>query len=332
MSTPRERPKRVSLADVARIAGVSSNTVSRVVRGDTEVAEETRQRISAIVEEVGYRPNYAARALARNRTGVVHVMLAAPMFHGHGQTLLAVVNEASKAGYNVSVSNAYTRDGKLERRGNIFHVDGVIILGGQDPTVDIALDIAQSHPTVLLLSNEIHLDGVSTVSVDNVRGSYLATKHLLDTGITDLLHCEGAAGWNDAARRREGYEQACAEYGVDPRIVGCSSWNAQAGYDALSSEKTTIPQGIVAANDQIALGVIRALHEQGKNIPHDVKVVGFDDDDGADCFLPPLSTIRQRFDLVGRAAVSQMENLIADGTTEDVLIAPELVIRSSSIN
>ena len=106
MSTRRPTGKKVSLADVARLAGVSSNTVSRVVRGDLEVADATRARISEILTEVGYRPNYAARALASNRTGVLHVLLAAPMFHGHARVLLSVLNAGSEAGYHVSVSNA----------------------------------------------------------------------------------------------------------------------------------------------------------------------------------------------------------------------------------
>ena len=107
MSTHRRAPKKVSLADIARTAGVSTNTVSRVVRGDPEVSEKTRARISKLVEELGYVTNYAARALAAKRTNVLQVVLAAPMFHGHGTVLLSILNASAQAGYHVSLSYAY---------------------------------------------------------------------------------------------------------------------------------------------------------------------------------------------------------------------------------
>lgn len=329
MSTIRERPKRVSLADVARLAGVSPNTVSRVVRGDDEVADTTRRRISKIIEEVGYRPNYAARALAGKKTGVVHVVLAAPMFHGHGQTLLAVMDEAGGSGYTVSVTNAYMGSGKIDNGAPPFQVDGVIILGGQQPTVDLAMELAQETPTVLLLANETNLPGVATVSIDNAQGTELATRHLCETGVRSLTHLAGPDSWSDADRRREGFVTACEAAGVDYDVVTNPSWNAEDGYRTVRALRM-LPDGFVAANDQLALGAMRALHERGVAIPQEVKIVGFDDNDGAECYLPPLTTIRQRFDLVGCAAINQMASLLEGESPTDVLIEPELVIRNSS--
>ena len=175
MSTSRPVAKKVSLADIARRAGVSTNTVSRVVRGDPEVSEKTRARIAKLVEELGYVPNYAARALAAKRTNVLQVVLAAPMFHGHGRVLLSILNASSQAGYHVSLSYAYGPDGQLRNDFAPFDVDGVIILGGQDPTIDVAIEAGKRFPTVLVLTSEKGLDGISTVAVDNVRGARLAT-------------------------------------------------------------------------------------------------------------------------------------------------------------
>ncbi|WP_175955327.1 LacI family DNA-binding transcriptional regulator [Schaalia sp. Marseille-Q2122] len=330
MSTPRERPKRVSLADVARLAGVSPNTVSRVVRGDGEVADSTRRRISEIIDEVGYRPNYAARALAGKKTGVLHVILAAPMFHGHGQTLLSVMNEAGGADYTVSVANAYMGAGRIDHGAPPFQVDGVIILGGQQPTVELAMEMATHTPTVLLLANETNLPGVSTVSVDNAHGTEVATRHLCETGVRTLVHLAGPDSWSDADRRREGFVTACEAAGVAYDIVTSPSWNAEDGHRAVKT-LGVLPDGFVAANDQLALGAMRALHERGVAIPQEVKIVGFDDNDGAECYLPPLTTIRQRFDLVGRAAINQMASLLDGEGPTDVLIEPELVIRNSSL-
>lgn len=330
MSTTRERRRRVSLADVARLAGVSSNTVSRVVRGDGEVADSTRRRIAEIIDEVGYRPNYAARALAGNKTGVLHVVLAAPMFHGHGQTLLAVMDEAGGADYTVSVTNAYLGAGRIDNGAPPFQVDGVIILGGQQPTVELAMEMATHTPTVLLLANETNLPGVSTVSVDNAHGTEVATRHLCQAGVRSLTHLAGPDSWSDADRRREGFVTACEAAGVNYDIVTNPSWNAEDGYRTVKA-MATLPEGFVAANDQLALGAMRALHERGVDIPCEVKIVGFDDNDGAECYLPPLTTIRQRFDLVGRAAINQMASLLEGEAPTDVLIEPELVIRNSSL-
>lgn len=337
MSTSPKRYRRVSLADVARIAGVSSNTVSRVVRGDPEVADATRQRISAILTEVGYRPHFAARALAAKRTNVLQVILAAPMFHGHGQTLLSVMTEAAKAELSVVVSHA---DGKeIDTIDPVpFDVDGVIILGGQESTIDLAVKSARFAPTVLLLSNQQELEGVSTVSVNNYSGSYTAARHLISQGYREIVHLQGDLTWADAAERTRGCAQACHEAGIEMLTVCAGSWNASRGYEVLTAALADGALhvgaergcGIFAANDQLALGAIRAIHEYGASIPEHVGLVGFDDVDGATCFVPPLTTIRQGFGKVGAEAVRQLAWLQAGEPPRDVLIEPELVIRKSS--
>ncbi len=330
MSTHRRSTKRVSQADVARLAGVSTNTVSRVVRGDPEVAEGTRRRIRHILAEVDYRPNFAARSLAGKRTGVLHVALAAPMFHGHGLTLLSVLNAAAGAGFHVSMSNTWVHDGRLNEEIAPFDVDAVVILGGQDPTIDMALRLGQKVPTVHLLGSEQHLEGVSTVAVDNVRGSQLATEHLVRQGLADLFHLGGPVTWGDAGTRRQGYETVCREAGLDPRLLHADSWNARDGYDIMRHLRD-LPEGMVCANDQLAMGAMRAVQERGLRIPADIKVVGFDDIEGADCFYPPLTTIRQPFDRVGRTAVRQVRQMLDGMAPQDILIEPELIIRASSV-
>lgn len=331
MSTRRLVTKKVSLADVAELAGVSTNTVSRVVRGDPEVASATRERITALIQEVGYRPNYAARALAAKRTGVLHVLLAAPMFHGHGRVLLSVLNAAAQAGYQVSLSNAYRPDGTLGSNPIAFDTDAAIILAGQDPALEFAVKIGQRVPTVLVLGTERGLDGMSTVSIDNVKGALLATNHLLDQGVRDIVHVAGPSGWSDAAMRQQGFLRACEEHGVEGRVIESASWNSQDGYDVMGS-LPQLPEALQTANDQLALGAMRLIHERGARVPTDVKLVGFDDVDGADCYSPPLTTIRQPFDHLGRAAVRIARSMIEGGPTEDVIIDPELVIRASSIS
>lgn len=307
---------------------MSTNTVSRVVRGDPEVADSTREKIAALIEELGYRPNYAARALVAKRTGVLHVVTAAPMFLGHGQTLLAVVTAAAEKGFHATVSNTWSK-GEVASAEAPFRTDGVVILGGQASTVDLAQEIGREAPTVLLLAEEAGLGNVSTVSVDNARGSHLATAHLTGQGVRDLVHLAGPLEWADAQRRREGFERACRESGARGRVVPCGQWRASAGYAAVMA-LAELPEGIVAANDQLALGAMRALHERGARLPQDVRVVGFDDFDGVECFYPPLTTVRQPFATVGRRAIDQLVSLLEGGRHRDALIAPELVVRRSS--
>ena len=347
MSTSRPAAKKVSLADIARRAGVSTNTVSRVVRGDPEVSEKTRARIAKLVEELGYVPNYAARALAAKRTNVLQVVLAAPMFHGHGRVLLSILNASSQAGYHVSLSYAYGPDGQLRNDFAPFDVDGVIILGGQDPTIDVAIEAGKRFPTVLVLTSEKGLDGISTVAVDNVRGARLATEHLLAQGLTDVVHISGPVGWSDAQMRRIGYEQACASYDIEPVVLEPDSWDSRDGYDtapvvippdgwagvpgtASCPAAGRLPQGIQTANDQLALGAMRYIYERGGVVPRDVRVVGFDDIDGADSYAPPLTTIHQPFDRLGRTAVRLVRSLMGGGPSQDIVLDPELVIRASS--
>jgi len=210
-----------------------------------------------------------------------------------------------------------------------FDVDGVIILGGQDPTIDVAIESGKRFPTVLVLTSEQGLDGISTVAVDNVRGARLATEHLLGQGLTDVVHIAGPSGWSDAQMRRRGYVQACEAYGITPAILQPDSWDSRDGYDVMRAAGR-LPQGIQTANDQLALGAMRYIYECGGVVPRDVRVVGFDDIDGADSYAPPLTTIHQPFDRLGRTAVRLVRSLMDGGPSQDIVIDPELVIRASS--
>ena len=179
------------------------------------------------------------------------------------------------------------------------------------------------------MTSEKGLDGISTVAVDNVRGARLATEHLLAQGLTDVVHVSGPAGWSDAQMRRLGYEQACASYDIEPVVLQPDSWDSRDGYDVMRAAGR-LPQGIQTANDQLALGAMRYIYERGGVVPRDVRVVGFDDIDGADSYAPPLTTIHQPFDRLGRTAVRLVRSLMGGGPSQDIVLDPELVIRASS--
>lgn len=324
--------KSVSLADVARQAGVSSQTVSRVVRNDPEVAAATRDRIQALLAELDYKPNLAARALASSRTGVIHVLIAAPMFHGHAQAMIGVLEAADAAGLHVTVSSG--REALKAARGRVGSLaplssDGVIILGGEAPVVPLLKAVGERTPLVLALAGEQKHGSFSTVSVDDVHGARLAARHLMGRGVSELVNIIGPQTWVAAVQRRNGFAAACAEHGVHVREIAADSWNATSGYAAMQRHPDA-PLGLFAANDQLALGAMRALHERGVSIPSDTAVVGFDDMAGAESFYPPLTTVHLDFAGVGRAAVSELTARIGGSEPRDTIIEPVLVVRESS--
>ncbi len=326
IAVSRARP---SLADVAKLAGVSSQTVSRVVRGADVVAAETRDRVLAIVEELGYQPNLAARSLSQRRTGVVHIINATPLFHGHARTFLGVVGALGALGLHTSMSVVPPGGDLTLNRIIPLGVDGLVILGGHSQSSHWA-EVAETRVPVVFLGQRVGLpDTVASVGVDQAHGALLATRHLLDAGRQRLLHICGPRDWLDAEERRDGFVAACQEAGVSYEKLSSDTWDARSAY-GLAARMPEGIDGVFASNDHLALGVMRRFHERGLRIPHDVSVIGFDDAEGSDCFWPPLSTVRQPFPEVGKAAVSQLTRLMDGGPPEHTLIRPELIVRGSS--
>lgn len=321
------------LADVARRASVSSQTVSRVLREPSTVAPDTRSRVLAAIKELDYRPNMAARSLATNRTGSIQVLLDAPPYHGLAETFLAVTDAARAEGYYVSI--ATTAGADLGSRAQVppLHVDALVVLGAYDSAVTIATSYADDLPVVLVLAAQSGLRGVSTVSIDQRAGATLATEHLMACGATDLVHVTGSLDWIDARERLIGFQASCASHGIEPRHVESRTWDAAEGYAIgreLVESRNGGTLGVFAANDHLGLGVCRACHEQGVRIPAEVAVVGFDNTSGSDCFYPPLTTITQDFAGLGRAAIEAMKRRIAGALPTDTVLVPTLVVREST--
>ncbi len=320
---------RPSLADVAKRAGVSSQTVSRVVRGADVVAEDTRDRVLAIIAELGYQPNLAARSLSQRRTGVVHIVNATPLFHGHARTFLEVVGALGELGLHTSMSVVPFGEELTLNQLIPMGVDGLVILGGHSRSSHWA-EVAETRVPVVFLGQRIGLpETVSSVGVDQAHGALLATRHLLEAGRERLLHICGPRDWFDAEERRDGFVAACEEAGVAFEKLSSPTWDARSAYE-LAADMPKGIDGVFASNDHLALGAMRRLHERGFSIPHEVSVVGFDDAEGMDCSWPPLSTVRQPFRELGQAAVSQLTRLMDAGSPEHTLIRPELVVRGSS--
>ena len=322
------------MADVAQLAGVSHQTVSRVINGLPNVQPATRAKVEAAIAELGYRPNTAARALVTRRSSTIGIISTETGLYGPTSIQRTIEEAAREAGYFAgSVSLREITSSGLT--GAIDHlmrqsVEGIVMIAAQHEALDV---ISRHDPGVPLVVVEGDLSrGPSAVGVDQHRGAHEATQHLLDLGHTHIAHISGPENWTEAEARRQGWHDAITEAGLEPGPLLVGDWTAERGYllgarIARTSEVTAV----FSANDQMAIGLLRALHEAGVRVPDDVSVVGFDDSPESGYLIPPLTTVRQNFAEVGRRAIAVLHAAIS-GEDENLerLIAPELVVRTSS--
>jgi DNA-binding LacI/PurR family transcriptional regulator len=339
MTEPREsiearRPP--SMADVAKRAGVSHQTVSRVLNDSPLVREETRTRVLAAIEELGYRRNMAARMLATNRSGRIGMVAAHLMLYGPTMISSAVQDAAYDAGYEVALV------GLPEPSVTWLHaaVDRMLDQGVEALVVAVAHRdaLAAIRTRALRMSIPVVVaQGVArgesmAAGVDQLAGARLATEHLLDLGHRHVAHVTGPLDWVEAAQRREGWHAAHADRDLVPGPELLGDWSAESGYAAgrrlaRDGEITAV----FVANDAMALGLLKAFHEHGVSVPGDVSVVGFDDVPEAAYFWPGLTTVRQDFAALGRNALElALRALGGENEPAHELVAPEVVVRSST--
>ncbi|MCX5555710.1 LacI family DNA-binding transcriptional regulator [Streptomyces sp. NBC_00038] len=332
---PGRRTQRVSMADVAQLAGVSSQTVSRVSNGYAGVNEETRRQVLAAMKELGYRPNSAARALKRGEFRTIGVITFNLSTTGNMRTLEAIATSAAQEGYAVTLLPVAvpTQDevrGAFSRLGELA-VDAVIAIM-EVHLLDAATISLPPHVQVVVADSDAG-DRYSVVDTDQAGGARAAVRHLLDLGHGTIWHLAGPEESFAAQRREDAWRAGLTEAGCVPPPVVRGDWSAESGYRAglrLADEQSCT--AVFAANDQMALGLLRALHERGRRIPEDVSVIGFDDIPEAGSFLPPLTTVHQDFAEVGRLCVEgvlrRMRHKGAEhGTT---LVPTKLVVRDST--
>ncbi|SER57946.1 DNA-binding transcriptional regulator, LacI/PurR family [Propionibacterium cyclohexanicum] len=323
---------RPSMADVAARAGVSHQTVSRVLNDPGSVAPATRKRVESAIAELHYRRNLAARALAGRHARVIGVLSDMGPWFGPTQSLVAIERGARAMGY-LTVAGVLTDAADLGTTVRQFldlGVEGAIVIAHDRPTLGAARMLSGQLPVCLVCADGQHADTAQVV-IDQYGAARAATRHLLDSGRRHIAHLAGPIDWFDAARREQGWRDELSDAGLD-HIVRAAGWRAVEGYRATQSllASGTRFDAVFAANDMVALGAIRAANAVGLRVPEDIAIAGFDDVEGADQFLPPLTSVRQPFPELGLAAVGQLGRLLAGQATEPVVLRPELVIRTSS--
>ncbi|MFT4215202.1 MAG: LacI family DNA-binding transcriptional regulator [Microbacterium sp.] len=331
----RARRGGASIYDVAALAGVSHQTVSRVINAHPNIRAATRERVEAAMRETNYTPSSTARALATSRSRRIGVLIDSPIEYGPSSTMRGIEQAARAAGYTASAITV-SDDAALDldaglTQVRIQDVDALCIVAARSSTLTGLRGVARELPTLLVKAER---DGdIHTVAVDQHAGAVHAIDHLLGLGHRRILHVAGPADWTDARIRERAYTERISASGLEVIAPLRGDWTSDAGY-RLGVDPDAIPHdvtAIFAANDQTALGLVHGLHARGIRVPEDVSVVGFDDVPDARHFLPPLTTVRQDFHALGTLA---MTTLIAalEGTATDAfsLIEPELIVRSST--
>ena len=322
------------MADVARLAGVSHQTVSRVLNDHPNVRPPTRDKVLAAIRELAYRPNAAARTLVTRRTHTLGVISFDTMLYGPASMLYGF-ERAAHDSYFVSVASLPA----LDRRSMLDAVDrflgqgveGIMVIATQDTAVTALSHVPAEVPLVAVGCGT--KAAVTSVAIDNAAGATEATRYLLSLGHRTVHHVAGPSSHLDAHERVDGWRRGLAEFGAPETAILVGDWSASSGYE-LGRELAADPEltAVFCGNDTMALGVMRALAEQGLRVPRDVSIVGFDDVPDAGFYTPPLTTVRQDFGEVGRRALSTLIDRMSgaiDGGLR-VRIAPELVIRASA--
>ena len=347
--------KRVTIKVVAKEAGVSTQTVSRVLNDRVDVAPETRQRVKDVIQRLGYHPSAVARSLIQQRSYALGVVTAGLDFHGPAQILNGITQSVEALGYSLLLKQLL--DFQSENVDNVFQsllarqVDGIIwsvpqVGDNQDwtstilPKVVVPVLFLTPHPGT----------NIASISIDNYRGACIATQHLLDQGYRKIGHITGPLCWWEGRARRNGWQDILTKFGISVNKNHWTEgdWSTFSGYAAGQKLLKQYPdmEAVFVANDQMALGLLKYVQDQHLSIPEDVAVVGFDGIPEAEYYMPSLSSVRQDLNQLGCLAVETLIDMIerkeqdageqsddgghVNGSDSNTL-QPQLIIRESSV-
>jgi LacI family transcriptional regulator len=342
----QERQKRPTIKLVASAAGVSTQTVSRVINDRPDVSPETRERVLNVIEEMGYQPSALARSLIQQRSYTLGVVTAGLKYIGPSRTLSGITNAAEEAGYSLLLKELPSFDSNhvvpILQEFLSRHVDGIIWAVQEvgenrdwlkNPPVDLEIPI-------VFLTMEPR-EQVSMVSIDNYQGGRMVMAHLFEQGYKNIGHISGPLEWWEARQRMAAWKDALTEKGIKIQdshwIEG--NWSSASGAVAIEKLFQQYPEmdAVFAANDQMALSVIQAACQKNLRIPEDLGVVGFDNLSESPYFCPPLTTVQLDQQNLGKVAVEGIVNIIEAGWQKkevseplSVIFNPTLVIRQSS--
>lgn len=328
-----------SLRDVARRCRVSTATVSRVINHPDRVSEATRARVEEAIRELGYQPSRVARRLRveRGTSRLIGVLLSDIQNPFFAELARGVEDVAHEHGYAVLLGNSDEDEEKARRYVAVMRaelVDGFILppTSDRDPA---AVELVRSGVPLVCVDRRLGRELVDSVRIDDVRGAFEATAHLIRLGHRRIAFIEGRPRISTSRDRLEGYRQALAEHGIEPipELIRQGD-SRQASGRRLAAELLELPDrptALLVGNNLMTLGALEAIHERGLSIPEDVAIVGYDDTPWSLALSPPLTAVRQPGYEVGRFAAELLLQRLADPTrsTTTVLLQPELIVRGS---
>ncbi|HSM24978.1 MAG TPA: LacI family DNA-binding transcriptional regulator [Anaerolineaceae bacterium] len=337
---------KITIYEVASKAGVSRQTVSRVLNNRMDVSEETRKRVQEVITELNYRPSAIAQSLSRQKSFLLGVVTAGLKYTGPSRTLSGITSKAEELGYGLllkelprfTTNNVHT----LIQWFQAHQVDGIIWAAPEIGDNRNWLDslIPSINIPIFFLTMQKY-ENVSIVVVDNFEGARLATKHLIDSGRRNIGHVSGPMDWWEARERKSGWASVLQEAGIAPqeKMVVEGNWSSKSGKQAFLELVSKYPEmdAVFVGNDQMALSVLQTALEMGKKIPDNLLVVGFDGIADSEFYSPSLTTVCQNQDELGSIAVDELVRLVEAKYTSNnvsspkyIKIQPELVIRQSS--
>lgn len=341
--------QRLTIRDVAAAAGVSTQTVSRVINGRSNVAPETLARVQEVVRQTGYAPNMLARGLTQGRSHVLGVVAYGLEYFGPSRIVSAIERQAASMGYGISLNlilEPETDDVDHVLRGLYSRqVDGIIWAVPEvgNNRVWSRTKGADLPVPVILVGGMSGAACLPSIGIDNAAIGRLATEHLLAGGIRHVGIVTGPLTWWEAQQRLAGWRRTLQAAGraVEDSLIVEGDWTVSSGEQGLYRLLGACPQidAVFASNDQMALGVLHAAHRLGRTVPDELSVVGVDNIAEASHFWPPLTTVHQPLSDAGVLAVEALDQLIrksrqARGTQEsaleDCLLRPQLIVRESS--
>lgn len=327
------RPAR--MIDVARLAGVSQQSVSRVLNGGPHVSADVKSRVDHAVRVLGYRRNTAARALATRKSMNIGVVCIGTSQRGPARMLNGIAEAAHENGYGVALVTLGNIDRQSMRKGlddlMANPVDGIVVLAPIEAAAAAVAGIVSPVPLVMFEPGID--DGGMIIAHDETLGARLAVRHLLELGHETVHHLSGPDGWLGTQARIEGWRQELTAARRVAHNIQRGDWSSESGHrtglELLADDDVT---AVFVANDQMALGLLKAADELGVRVPHQLSIAGFDDIPEARFFKPALTTVRLDFFDLGRQSVGRLLHFIAEGetTTGPLVEAPVLVPRDST--
>jgi DNA-binding LacI/PurR family transcriptional regulator len=329
-----DKARVATIFDVARLAGVSHQTVSRVLNDLPNVRPATRARVEQAIKQLRYVPSPAARALVTRRTRTLGLIVTGAPDYGPSSTALHFNEAARDARYSVITASMLETDAASMRSAAELlvrqNVEAIVLIAAQRAALDALDGVELGVPIVAVASED--RGGMHRVWLDQYAGARLAVEHLIGLGHREIRHVAGPTNAMDAAERVRGWSASLGEHGLPAREPLVGDWSPGSGYvHGRALAQDTEMTAVFVSNDQMALGVMHALAEAGLSVPGDVSIVGFDDIPESAYFAPPLTTVRQDFDGLGRDAMAGVLAVLGD---DDRLVptprVPDLVVRVST--